>query len=77
MILRIYFNLNDTEDFVKKLKQLAQDDDLRKRIAAASKQRLMNNYTLKHHMDGLRKILYRNFKYPLNSGRKKNTIYLL
>ena len=52
----IFFDLNNTTDFVNKLKQLAADKTLCNTIAAAAKQRVVNNFTLQHHMAGLRKI---------------------
>lgn len=52
----VYFNLDNISDFITKLKQLAADESLRKNIAAAAKQRVINNFTLQHHMLGLRKI---------------------
>jgi len=52
----IYFDLQDTGDFVNKLKKLASDKSLRNELAVAAKQRVINNFTLAHHMKGLRKI---------------------
>lgn len=52
----VYFDLNDTGDFINKLKKLAADKALRFSLADAAKKRVMNNFTLEHHMKGLRKI---------------------
>ena len=52
----IFFDLKDITDFVSKLKKLANNKLLQSEIAAAAKQRVMNNFTLHHHMEGLRKI---------------------
>ncbi len=52
----LFFDLKDTGDFVIKLKQLAADRTLQKELALAAKQRVINNFTLAHHMKGLRKI---------------------
>lgn len=52
----VYFDLNNIGDFITKLKQLAADESLRKRIAADAKQRVVNNFTLRDHIKGLRKI---------------------
>ncbi len=51
-----YYELNNTADFIEKLKNIYNNENLRKSIAAAGKQRVLNNFTLEHHMDGLRKI---------------------
>ena len=52
----VFFDLGDINNFIVKLKQLAEDKDLRDRLAMAAKQRVLNNFTLEHHMQGLRKI---------------------
>lgn len=52
----IFFDLNDTADFAGKLKALVKNGPLRKTLALAAKERVMNNFTLEHHMAGLRKI---------------------
>ena len=52
----LFFDLEDINDFIAKLKQLAADKDLRNRLAMAAKQRVLNSFTLEHHMQGLRKI---------------------
>lgn len=52
----VFFDLNNTADFISKLKQLAADKDLCNQLAAAARQRVINNFTLQHHMKGLRKI---------------------
>jgi glycosyltransferase involved in cell wall biosynthesis len=52
----IFYEVNNIEDFIEKLKKLQKDAMLRNQIAQAAKQRVLNNYTLDHHMAGLRKI---------------------
>lgn len=52
----VYFNLDNPNDFVQKLQQLLADKNVLEQMALAAKQRVMNNFTLQHHMDGLQKI---------------------
>ena len=52
----IFFNLDDPDDFAGKLKKLVADSAFRNALAVAAKQRVLNNFTLEHHMAGLRKI---------------------
>jgi glycosyltransferase involved in cell wall biosynthesis len=52
----IYFDVKDTGDFVNKFKHIAADKTFRDNLALAAKQRVMNNFTLAHHMRGLQKI---------------------
>jgi len=52
----LFFDLKDTNDFIGKLKMLAADEALRNKLAAAAKQRVLDHFTLEHHMKGLRKI---------------------
>jgi len=52
----IFFDLKDTDDFISKLRTLASDKQLQKKLAAAAKQRVLDHFTLEHHMKGLRKI---------------------
>lgn len=52
----VYFDLNDPNDFVQKLQQLLADKNAMEKMAMAAKQRVMNNFTLQHHMAGLQKI---------------------
>lgn len=57
----LYFDLNDTNDFITKLQQLAGDHELRDRLGASAKQRAEANFSLEHHMTGLRKIYQETF----------------
>lgn len=57
----LYFDLSDTGSFIGKLEQLAGNDDLRDQLGAAAKQRAETNFSLDHHMAGLRKIYQENF----------------
>ena len=52
----VFFDLKDPNDFINKLKMLAADEALRKTLAAAAKQRVLDHFTLEHHMKSLRKI---------------------
>lgn len=52
----IYFDLNNTDDFVNKFTKIVADKNLRDELALAAKQRVVNNFTLAHHMEGLKKI---------------------
>lgn len=52
----IFFDLKDTDDFISKLRTLASDKQLQQKLAAAAKQRVLDHFTLEHHMKGLRKI---------------------
>lgn len=52
----LYFDLNNIDDFVFKLKQIANDKNLQYSLAGAAKERVCNNFTLAHHMQGLRRI---------------------
>lgn len=52
----VYFNLDNPQDFVNKLQQLAADKATLQTLAAQSKTRVLVNFTLEHHMQGLRKI---------------------
>jgi glycosyltransferase involved in cell wall biosynthesis len=51
-----YFSLKDTNDFVIKLKQLSTNQLRLQQLGSSAKQRVMNNFTLEHHMSGLRNI---------------------
>jgi glycosyltransferase involved in cell wall biosynthesis len=53
----LYFNLNNPEDFGDKIKIIFEDNELRQKLAAEAKQRVLANYTLQHHMQKLR-IIY-------------------
>lgn len=52
----VYYQLNNIPDFIEKLKKLIADAKLRKSLAIAAKQRVLNNFTLQHHIQGLQKI---------------------
>lgn len=52
----MFFDLNNIDDFVFKLKQMANDKNLLNNLAIAAKERVYGNFTLVHHMSGLRKI---------------------
>ena len=52
----VYFDLNNQEDFVSKLKSLAVDKEKLNCMGRRGKDRVHENYTLERHMDGLRKI---------------------
>jgi len=52
----MYFNLNNENDCIQKVKKLATDKNLLDKMGLAAKERAINNFTLDHHMAGLRKI---------------------
>src|SRR5690606_17609701 len=52
----IYFNLNDTDDFISKLLHLISDNEQRIALGEAALQRVLANFTLEHYMKGLRDI---------------------
>lgn len=52
----VYFNLNNPDDFEEKLQKIFQSWELRMQMSECAFQRVVNNYTLDHHMEGLRKI---------------------
>ncbi len=52
----MYFDLNNVNDCVQKIKALATDKTLLNKMGLAAKERAINNFTLDHHMAGLRKI---------------------
>lgn len=52
----LYFDLNNTDDFVKKLILLKEFTDLRKNLAEKAYERLTDKYTLKHFLKQIREI---------------------
>jgi glycosyltransferase involved in cell wall biosynthesis len=52
----MYFNLNDVNEFVSKLRLLAADETLRLQMSEKAYDRVIRNFTLPHHMDQLRHI---------------------
>lgn len=52
----VYFKLNNGNDFVKKLQKIATDKNTLEALASKAHERAVNNFTLEHHMQGLRKI---------------------
>lgn len=52
----VYFDLNDVNDFIKKLEKLSDDTERLLQLGQAAHDRAINNYTLEQHMQGLRKI---------------------
>jgi L-malate glycosyltransferase len=52
----VFFNLNSTDDFINKLKMLAADKEQRNKLVVTARQRVLDHFTLEHHMQGLRKI---------------------
>jgi len=51
-----YFDLADTNDFVHRLQELYKDKDRLQKMAAAGKERAVQNFTLTHNISSLRKI---------------------
>ena len=56
----MYFNLNDTNDFAIKVKAIAADPQLRSQLSERAYQRVIENFTLQHHMKQLRNIYLEN-----------------
>lgn len=54
----VYFSLEDVNDFAEKVKRLAADAGLRKRLADSAYERVCRNFTLQHHMQELKKIYH-------------------
>lgn len=52
----VYFDLKDIYDFITKLKMMAGDKALQNNLVQKARQRVLDHFTLGHHMDGLRKI---------------------
>jgi glycosyltransferase involved in cell wall biosynthesis len=52
----VYFDLNDIDDFVIKIKNMIANKDLLLKMGVQSNQRVVQNFTLQHHMKGLRNI---------------------
>ena len=52
----VYFDLQNTGDFLLKLRGMAADRNNLSKLAIAGKERAVNNFTLEQHMFGLRKI---------------------
>ncbi len=57
----VYFNLNDTDEFCEKLKALIIDPGKRKIISEKAQKRVLENFTLSHHMQELKKIYTETF----------------
>lgn len=51
-----YFDLKNTADFVDHLKQLSSDKSRLCELGKNAKERVLTNFTLEHHMQGLRNI---------------------
>jgi glycosyltransferase involved in cell wall biosynthesis len=49
----VYFNLNDTNDFCEKLKNMLKDRELLVKKGKQAYQRAVNNFTLRHHLEKL------------------------
>ena len=51
-----YFNLEDVNDFVTKVRLLSKDDALRTKMSEGAYKRVTQYFTLQHHMNELRRI---------------------
>ncbi|MEO6541200.1 MAG: glycosyltransferase, partial [Ferruginibacter sp.] len=60
----IYFELDNVADLVKKIRLMAAGKNMRDTMSLAAKERAVHNFTLAHHMAGLRKI----YSEALNPG---------
>jgi glycosyltransferase involved in cell wall biosynthesis len=52
----VYFDLNNVDDFIDKLKMLSADEQQLHSMGVAAYERVKNNFTLEQHMEGLKKI---------------------
>jgi glycosyltransferase involved in cell wall biosynthesis len=52
----LFFNLKNVDDFVNKLHLLMSDENMQQQLAAKARQRVLNNFTMQHHLSGLRNI---------------------
>jgi glycosyltransferase involved in cell wall biosynthesis len=52
----LFFDLNDTTSFVNQLKRLLHNEELRQLLAQKAYTRLINNFTIVHHLKQLKKI---------------------
>ncbi len=52
----VYFGLNDTENFINQLNLLIADSEKRNIISEKARKRVLGNFTLSHHVVGLKKI---------------------
>lgn len=52
----MFFDLENTNDFIEKLRKIVEDKNILNHYAELAKQRVKDNFTLEHHMAGLRKI---------------------
>lgn len=56
----VYFDLNNVDDFIAKLKWLRDNQQERENLAKLAKERVMKQYTLQHHLQQLRNIYQEN-----------------
>ena len=52
----IYFSLTNPDDFVEKFRKLKSDPAQMKNLGAAARDRVLNNFTLEHHMEIIREV---------------------
>jgi glycosyltransferase involved in cell wall biosynthesis len=57
-----YFSLTDENQFVAKLKNLSSGEFKLQELGSAAKHRVLTNFTLEHHMKGLRNIYLKTLK---------------
>lgn len=60
----VYFSLDDPKDFATKLIELSNNKSRLKQLGLAAKERVLNNFTLDHHMEVIRRV----YKEALNSN---------
>ena len=58
----MYFSLDDMHDFALKVKTLAADAQLRSQLSEKAYKRVMDNFTLQHHMQLLKEIYLDNLE---------------
>jgi glycosyltransferase involved in cell wall biosynthesis len=52
----VYFDLTDPMDFVNKLKKISTNPSLLQQLGESGRQRVLEHFTLEHHIEGLRDI---------------------
>ena len=62
-----YFSLDDVNDFVKTLHTMAQNTNNLNLWGISAYERVINNFTLEHHMQGLRKIYSEALNFHINN----------
>lgn len=51
-----YFKLNEPDNFIQKLQNICNNDELLKQMSEKGKKRMINNYTVSNHLQKLRRV---------------------